>query len=246
MDEGILDYTIRGLPHCRRPKYGRTSTLNHPRMKPYKPNKRALAEVAETLSCGTLTWVKLTHPYVKELIPDVQPNDRWFEGIGNGWRIYVCETVLRNGFQSLSAYATGVTWGGKSISFLPLEPAHAEEAFAQIRQMPSEKPLLAKTRILVVEDEPAECRQITKWLNAERDFYVCHAVPTAGDAINLIPDLKPDIIITGLVMPGIDGFVFTEIVSNIWPSLHVLVLSLADEIVLSILPRCRISKSVLV
>ena len=198
-------------------------------MNPYSEHEEALAEVNELIASGTLTWVELSLSYVKELSPDIRPNERWFQGVGSGWRVYLCDSILDSGLRKQSAYAVGVTWAGEVVSFLPVQPEQVNAALAQIKRLPAAKPPLAKIRILIVEDVPEECKAITEWLNCEPDFLVCGAVPTAELAMQAIATLKPDVVLTGVLMPGIDGIEFTKNVVARWPELPVLVLSFFPE-----------------
>ncbi len=58
--------------------------------------------------------------------------------------------------------------------------------------------------ILIVEDTPSEMELISYYLQ-ESGYNVIHAI-TAQEALVKAIDLKPNIIITDVVMPGMSGF----------------------------------------
>jgi twitching motility two-component system response regulator PilH len=58
--------------------------------------------------------------------------------------------------------------------------------------------------VLVVEDTPSEMELLSHYLR-EGGYSVIGAV-TAKDALNKAIEIKPDVIITDVVMPGMSGF----------------------------------------
>jgi DNA-binding NarL/FixJ family response regulator len=83
-------------------------------------------------------------------------------------------------------------------------------------------------RILLAEDHPTVREGIIQLLNGEPDFVICGTVSTADQALKAIAELKPDVVTTGIDMPG-DGIEFIGKVVARWPELPVLVLSMHDE-----------------
>lgn len=61
-------------------------------------------------------------------------------------------------------------------------------------------------RILVVDDEPDFCAALQDIL--ESDGYDVHQAPNALAALLLLESLLPDLILTDLMMPGMDGLAF--------------------------------------
>ena len=61
-------------------------------------------------------------------------------------------------------------------------------------------------RILVVDDEPDFCAALHDIL--ENDGYDVHQAPNALAALLLLENLLPDLILTDLMMPGMDGLAF--------------------------------------
>ncbi|TZF84761.1 fused response regulator/phosphatase [Pedobacter sp. BS3] len=62
--------------------------------------------------------------------------------------------------------------------------------------------------ILLVDDEPFILELIAKTL--ERDGFICHRATSAAEAMELLNDINPDIILSDYSMPGDDGFAFRK------------------------------------
>ena len=63
--------------------------------------------------------------------------------------------------------------------------------------------------ILVVEDEPS--LQETLVYNLKKEGYIVEAVGDGREALDLARQLKPDLIILDLMLPGMDGFEVTRV-----------------------------------
>ncbi|MFA9391090.1 MAG: ATP-binding protein [Prolixibacteraceae bacterium] len=68
-----------------------------------------------------------------------------------------------------------------------------------------------KVEILIVEDSLTQAEEL-KYILQENDFLVVHAI-CGEDALEKLNDFTPDIIISDIVMPGIDGYQFSKMVN---------------------------------
>lgn len=78
-------------------------------------------------------------------------------------------------------------------------------------------------RILVVDDEVSVRESLHDWLKDSG-----HEVFTAangGEALEIVKDKKPEIVITDLVMPGMDGLELTKKVKELFPDIEVIVIT---------------------
>jgi len=80
-------------------------------------------------------------------------------------------------------------------------------------------------RILVVDDEPQIRRALATNLRARG--YVVDLAPTGEDALRLVADHHPDVVVLDLGLPGIDGI---EVVRGLrgWTNVPIIVLSVRD------------------
>jgi DNA-binding NarL/FixJ family response regulator len=84
------------------------------------------------------------------------------------------------------------------------------------------------TSILLADDHARIRRFIRILLEEESDFSVVGEAANGIDAVNLVAELKPNILITDLSMPGLDGIEVTRRVRKILPQIVVIILSSWD------------------
>ncbi|MEM6325953.1 MAG: response regulator transcription factor [Bacteroidota bacterium] len=85
------------------------------------------------------------------------------------------------------------------------------------------------TRILLVDDHPLLRQGIAITIEAEPDFEVVGQAGDAEEAIGLVSDLRPDLVISDISLPGMNGL---ELLKNLLaqrPDLPVLIVSRHDE-----------------
>lgn len=66
-------------------------------------------------------------------------------------------------------------------------------------------------------------------LNVETDFIVTGETGDGWEALRLVRELQPDVVVTGINLPGMDGITLTERLRHDFPNCAVVVLSLYDE-----------------
>ena len=62
-----------------------------------------------------------------------------------------------------------------------------------------------KSKILIADSEAEFCKELSEFLSSFEDCEVVKSVTNGKDAYHEIINLKPDVVITGIVMPNIDG-----------------------------------------
>jgi two-component system chemotaxis response regulator CheB len=65
-------------------------------------------------------------------------------------------------------------------------------------------------RVLLIDDSPVAITLLKRMLSLSPDISVVGAVENGREALNLIPQVKPDVICTDLHMPVMDGLEFTR------------------------------------
>ena len=86
-----------------------------------------------------------------------------------------------------------------------------------------------KRRIFVVDDHTITRMGYRYIIDEEMDMEVCGEAATALEALEKIPDLKPDLVITDLTMEGMSGLELVKHLKAQQPALPVLVVSMHDE-----------------
>lgn len=97
-----------------------------------------------------------------------------------------------------------------------------------INDNPKRDPPNAK-RIVIVDDHPLFRKGLEQLIESHEGLAVCGEASRAGEAMDLIRKIKPDLVIVDLSLPGAHGL---ELIKNIraeFSKLPILVLSMHDE-----------------
>ena len=90
-------------------------------------------------------------------------------------------------------------------------------------------PAPAKSRVFVVDDHPIVRQGLALMINREPDLVVCGEAEEAQAALIAIEELRPDVLVVDISLPGPDGIDLVKTVRARQASLPVLVLSMHDE-----------------
>ncbi|RMF23032.1 MAG: response regulator, partial [Cyanobacteria bacterium J083] len=86
-----------------------------------------------------------------------------------------------------------------------------------------------KIRVLIVDDQKIIREGLKVLIQSEADFEVIGTGASGEDAIKLTRQLKPDVILLDVEMPGIDGVTATKQIISEFPEAKILVLSSYDS-----------------
>lgn len=87
----------------------------------------------------------------------------------------------------------------------------------------------ALIRILIVEDIPEIRATIKKILSFENDFEVVGMAGTGAEGLALATELRPDIILMDINMPGVDGLQSSTQIINLLPDTGIIIMSAQDD-----------------
>lgn len=118
-----------------------------------------------------------------------------------------------------------------------VKPFSAEELLKSIRSVSNKylrftSPIAAtqeKIRLLIVDDLAETQENLRKLLYFEPDIEIVGAATNGEEAIQMVADRQPDIVLMDIILPGIDGIIATEIISQQVPSTQVIVMSVHGE-----------------
>jgi DNA-binding NarL/FixJ family response regulator len=84
-------------------------------------------------------------------------------------------------------------------------------------------------RIFVVEDHEILRENLVLFFNRKTGWEVCGAVGTGEEAVTLVPQLLPDIVLIDMVLPDIDGIELVKRLVAQLPNIRCLLLSGMSE-----------------
>src|SRR6202521_2481153 len=89
--------------------------------------------------------------------------------------------------------------------------------------------VVAKKRILVVDDHPIVRQGLSLLINQEPDLVVCGEAEEATGAMHVLASAQPDVLIVDISLTGPDGLDLLKNIRITHPTLPVLILSMHDE-----------------
>src|SRR5438270_1112055 len=84
-------------------------------------------------------------------------------------------------------------------------------------------------RILLVDDHPVLRKGLARLIDSKSDFAVCGEAGNADQAMVLMRELKPDLVIVDIGLPGPSGIDLTKTIRTEFPEMPILVLSMHEE-----------------
>lgn len=101
--------------------------------------------------------------------------------------------------------------------------------------MPGTDPRPATVRLMLVEEHALVREGIRRILEREPDFEVVGESNRGDDALKLIDDLRPDVVLMGARLPGMSGIETTGRIRGAYRQVRVLILSAQSDFVLEAL-----------
>jgi pilus assembly protein CpaE len=85
-------------------------------------------------------------------------------------------------------------------------------------------------KVLIVDDIPETRDHLTRLLGLERDIDVAGTAGSGEEAIRMAMELRPDVIVMDINMPGLDGIAASEMISQRLPTSPIIMMSVHGEI----------------
>jgi DNA-binding NarL/FixJ family response regulator len=80
-------------------------------------------------------------------------------------------------------------------------------------------------QIFIVEDQPILLRAYAFLLHREPDLAVCGVATSGEEALTLIPDLRPHLVLVDLSLPRMNGLTLITYLHQLQPMLPILIVS---------------------
>jgi pilus assembly protein CpaE len=84
-------------------------------------------------------------------------------------------------------------------------------------------------KVLIVDDIPETRDHLSRLLGLEREIDVAGTASSGEEAIQMAMDMRPDVIVMDINMPGMDGIAASEIISQRLPNSPVIMMSVHGE-----------------
>ena len=85
---------------------------------------------------------------------------------------------------------------------------------------------MARTTIVLADDHPVVRQGLRKLLEGETDFTVVGEASDGLDVVGVVDRLRPNVLVLDLMMPGMNGLVIAQEVSQRFPKTRCLILSM--------------------
>ncbi len=89
---------------------------------------------------------------------------------------------------------------------------------------------MSDKRIFLVDDHPVLRKGLARLIDSKPGFIVCGEASTAVDAMTAIRELKPDLAVVDIGLPGASGIELTKTIRSEFPNLPILILSMHEEV----------------
>lgn len=91
------------------------------------------------------------------------------------------------------------------------------------------EPLSEKSRLLIVDDHPLFREGLRQLIEREPDLLVCGEASGSAEALDMLPQLAPDLVLVDISLGGTSGIDLIKAVKAKYEELPVLVISMHDE-----------------
>ena len=86
-----------------------------------------------------------------------------------------------------------------------------------------------KIRVLIVDDHPVTRSSLKLLLFLERDIEVIGTLALATEALVVAPQMRPDVVLMDIDMPGLDGVSAAEQLRSILPATRIILMSVESQ-----------------
>lgn len=84
-------------------------------------------------------------------------------------------------------------------------------------------------RVMIVDDHPIVRQGLRSLVEQEPGLRVCGEAGSAAEAMNILPGLKPDLVLVDISLKGPDGLELTKSIRSLREDLPILIVSMHDE-----------------
>jgi two-component system response regulator NreC len=93
----------------------------------------------------------------------------------------------------------------------------------------AEKEIMSKIRLLIVDDHQIVRAGLRMLFAAEKDMAIIGEVGSGAEALQAVAELRPDVVIMDVAMPGMSGIEATRRIKEVAPEVAVLALTMHED-----------------
>jgi len=109
------------------------------------------------------------------------------------------------------------------------EPAMMEPSHKQELEMKAQLDVVTLMHILIVDDQPRARKSLRALLSTWTHALEIREAGNGREAVQLVDQLQPDLVLMDVRMPEIDGLEATAQIKGRWPQVKVVILSMYAE-----------------
>jgi YesN/AraC family two-component response regulator len=87
-----------------------------------------------------------------------------------------------------------------------------------------------RIRVLIVDDQQRARQSLRALLSTWPQAGETREAASGGDAVRLVEESQPDVVVMDVRMPGMDGVEATRLIKDRWPQVKVVLLSMYNDI----------------
>jgi hypothetical protein len=88
---------------------------------------------------------------------------------------------------------------------------------------------MAKIKVFLVDDHQMMIDGLLSLLKSEEDIVICGTALNGQAALDALPTALPDIVLTDISMPGMDGIALTKAIKSQFPNIKIIALSMFND-----------------
>jgi DNA-binding NarL/FixJ family response regulator len=100
---------------------------------------------------------------------------------------------------------------------------------ASLEKSEEDKRMTECIQVLIVDDQPRARKSLKALLSTWPVLQKVEEIANGQEAIQLVEERQPDVVLMDLCMPGMDGLQATHLIKARWPQVKVIVLTLYGE-----------------